>query len=264
MRRKIISIVQTSDLKLKIMKVKNNIFAAILLTALTVFIACEKNVISTPGESPVGARVKFVHACSDCPGLLVTANTKTVNPTAMTYASGTVGAFPTASYAVLPAGELSLDIIRSDSSKSILAKTISVADGKWYTVYIGDTLKTPNLYVVEDDIKAFQDTFLRVRFANLLSGTTKDTLELVHKNYNKVVGTSVTYGKVNEFSFVQSISGVDTFLFRKAGASVQYPLSGLVTFSGGFKAQTYTLFAYGLNNKTTGSQTPKLGTWRNR
>jgi hypothetical protein len=245
------------------MKFKNNLFAAFLLTALTVFVACEKNVISMPGEAPVGARVKFIHACSDCPGLLVTANTKTVNPTAMTY-NTTAGAFPTGNYAVLPAGELNLDIIRSDSSKSILATKVSVADGKYYTVYIGDTLKTPSISLVEDDVKAFQDTLFRVRLANLISGGTKDTLEMVHKNYNKVIGSSVTYGKATEFAFVPSITGVDTFLMRKAGSTIQYPLSGIVTFTGGFKAQTFTMLALGLNNKTTGTQTVKFSAWRNR
>ena len=243
------------------MKVKNNLFGAFLLTALMVFVACEKNVISTPGDAPVGARVKFIHACSDCPGLLVTANTKTVNPTALTYATG---AFPTASYAVLPAGELSLDIIRSDSSRSILATKISVTDGKYYSVYIGDTLKTPSISLIEDDIKAFQDTLFRLRFVNMLSGSKKDTLELWHQNAQKVIGANVVYGKASDFTFIPSISGVtDTFFYRKVGTTVIYPLSVLNTLTNG-KASTFTFFASGVNNKTTGTQIPRLAAWRNR
>jgi hypothetical protein len=244
------------------MKVKNNLFAAFLLTALTVFVACEKNVISTPGDAVTGAKVKFVHLCSDCPGLLVTANSATINPTAMTYTSTTVGAFPLNSYSVLPAGDVSLDIIRSDSSKSILATKISLADGKWYTVYIGDTLKTPTISMVEDDIKPFQDTFLRIRLVNIVSGKTKDTLELVHKNYNKVVATNVTYGKASEFTFVPN-TAIDTFFYRKVGATVQYPLSNLISFTG-LKARTYTFYASGVNNKTTGTQIPKASAFLNR
>jgi Domain of unknown function (DUF4397) len=246
------------------MKLKYNLFAAFLLTALTVFVACEKNVIGTPADVVTGARVKFIHGCSNCPSLLVTANGTTINPTGMTYNSGTVGAFPTGFYASLPAGEVSLDFIRTDSSKSLFTSKVSLVDGKYYSVYIGDTVPTPTISLIEDDIKAFQDTFLRIRFVNLLSGKPKDTLELVHKNYNKVVGTNVVYGKASDFTFVQSISGIDTFFFRKVGTTVQYPLSGINTFSGGFKAQTYTLFANGVNNKTTGTQIPKLNLWRNR
>jgi hypothetical protein len=247
------------------MKVKNNLFAAFLLTALTVFMACEKNVISIPGDAPVGARVKFIHACSDCPSLLVTANTKTVNPTAMTYGSATVGAFPTVNYAVLPAGELSLDIIRSDSSRSIFATKINVADGKYYSVYIGDTLKTPSISLVEDDIKAFQDTLFRIRFVNMLSGPKKDTLELWHQNAQKVIGTNVLYGKASDFTFIQSNSVVaDTFFFRKVGVTTQYPLSGSLIFTGGFKARTFSMYAFGLNNKPAGTQAPRLLGWTNR
>ena len=244
------------------MKVKNNLFAAFLLTALTVFMACEKNVISIPGDVPEGARVKFIHVCSDCPGLLVTANTKTVNPTAMTYGSATVGAFPLSYYAVLPEGELALDIIRSDSSKSILATKINVVNGKYYSVYIGDTLKTPSISLIEDDVKAFQDTLFRLRFVNMLSGTKKDTLELWHQNAQKVIGANVMYGKASEFTFIPSYAS-DTLFFRKVGTTVIYPLStGIITTGG--KAQTFTYLAFGLKNKTTGTQIARFSLWRNR
>jgi Domain of unknown function (DUF4397) len=246
------------------MKIKNQFFTALLLTALTVFMACEKNVISVPGDAPVGARVKFIHACSNCPGLLVTANGQTINPTAMTYLSATVGTFPISNYAVLPTGELNLDFIRTDSSKSLFTSKISVAEGKYYSVYVGDTIPTPTISLVEDDIQAFQDTLFRIRFVNLLSGKTKDTLELIRKSDNLVVATGITYGKASEFKLVTSGITSDTFLYRKIGAVTQYPLSGFVSFTGGFKAQTFTLFATGLNNKTTGTQTPRHSAWRNR
>ncbi len=246
------------------MKIKNQFFAALLLTALTVFMACEKNVISIPGDVPVGARVKFVHACSNCPGLLVTANGQTINPTAMTYLSTTVGAFPISNYAVLPTGEINLDFIRSDSSKSLFTSKVSLADGKYYSVYVGDTIPTPTISLVEDDIQAFQDTLLRIRFVNLLSGKTKDTLELIRKNDNLVVASGITYGKASEFKLVTNGSvATDTFLFRKVGSNIIYPLSTINIFTNG-KAQTSTLFAAGLNNKATGAQTPRLFGWRNR
>ncbi len=246
------------------MKVKNNLLAAFILTALTVFVACEKNVISMPGDVPVGAKVKFVHACSNCPSLLVTANNVTINPTAMSYgtATTTTGSFPTSGYAILPTGDVTLDFIRSDSSKSLISSKVNLTDGKWYTIYIGDTIPTPTISLIEDDIKPFQDTLLRIRFANLLSGKTKDTLELVHQNYNKVIATNVTYGKASEFTLVPNPVS-DTFYFRKVGATTAYPLTGLYTLAG-FKAQTYTFFTRGLNNKTTGVQLGRMDLIRNR
>ena len=249
------------------MKVKNNLFAAFLLTALTVFVACEKNVISMPGDTPIGARVKFIQACSNCSvintaptpsiNVLITANGQTINPTGLTYGA----AFPTNGYAVLPTGEVTLNFVRSDSGQTIFSSKVNLSDGKYYSIYVGDTIPTPTISLIEDDIKPFQDTSLRIRLVNVLSGKTKDTLELWHQNAQKVVGANVTYGKASEFAFTPGIS--DTFFYRKVGTTVMYPLSTTVVFAGS-KALTLTILARGLNNKTTGVQTAKLDWWRNR
>ena len=252
------------------MKVKNNLLAAFLLTALTVFMACEKNVISIPGDTPVGARVKFIQACSNCSvvntaprpsiNVLITANGQTINPTGLAYG----GIFPSSGYSVLPTGEITLNFVRSDSGQTIFSSKVNLSDGKYYSIYVGDTIPTPTISLIEDDIKVFQDTFFRVSFVNMLSGTKKDTLELWHQNAQKVVGANVLYGTSSAFTFVPSSPGTDTFFFRKAGTTVMYPLSGIVTFAGGFKAQTFTMFASGLNNKTTGTQIPRFAPVRNR
>jgi Domain of unknown function (DUF4397) len=240
------------------MKVKYNILATFLLTALTVFVACEKNVISTPGDTPVGARVKFLPACSNCPSLRMTANGQIINPTGIAYGTS----FPTSGYAVLPTGDVTLDFIRTDSSKSLFSAKVSLVDGKYYSVYVGDTVPTPSISLIEDDIKAFQDTFVRVRFAHILTGQTKDTLEFVRKNDNTVLATGVTYGKASEFKFVPS-TVADTFFYRKVGTTALYPLTANSIISNR-KAQTLTFLARGVNNKTTGAQTAKIDWWVNR
>ena len=141
------------------MKIKHNAIAALILTAMTVFVACKKNEITLLGVTPTGARVKLISACSNCPSLLMTANGQTINPTALAYG----GAFPTGNYAVLPSGDVTLDFIRSDSSKSLFSTKVSLADGKYYSIYVGDTVPTPNISLIEDDIKVFQDTVVRLR-----------------------------------------------------------------------------------------------------
>lgn len=241
------------------MKVKHNLFAALFLMGVTVFIACEKNVISTPGDTPAGARVKFLPSCSNCPSLQMTANGQIINPTGVGYG----GSFPTSGYAVLPTGDVDLNFIRTDSSKSLFSAKVNLADGKYYSVYVGDTVPTPTISLVEDDIKAFQDTFLRVRFVNVLSGKTKDTLEFVRKNDNTVLATGLTYGKASEFKFVPATTA-DTFFYRKVGATTIYPLvtNGILTTK--TSGRTYTFLARGLNNKTTGTQIAKLDWWINR
>lgn len=241
------------------MKVKHNLFAAFLLMALTVFIACEKNVISTPGDTPVGARVKFLPGCSNCPSLQMTANNIIINPTGVAYGSS----FPASGYAVLPTGEVTLNFIRTDSTKTFLSTKVNLADGKYYSLYLGDTVPTPSISLIEDDIKTFQDTFVRVRFANFLSGTQKDTLELVRKNDNSVIATGVTYGKASEFKLVPA-TATDTFFYRKVGTAVIYPLSLNSIITSG-KAKTFTFRARGVNNKVgTSTQIPTIDNTQNR
>jgi hypothetical protein len=241
------------------MKVKYTAFAALILTAMTVFLACEKKEIRLLGDTPTGARVKFLPACSNCPSLQMTANGQIINPTGVAYG----GAFPSSGYAILPTGEVSLDFIRTDSSKSFFSTKVSLSDGKYYSVYIGDTIPTPTVSLIEDDIKSFQDSFLRVRFVNVLSGKTKDTLDLIRKNDNLVVASAVTYGKASEFKFVPTTTA-DTFFYRKTGTTAIYPLITNTIFTARRNAQTITFLARGLNNKTTGAQTAKIDWWVNR
>lgn len=241
------------------MKIKHNAIAALILTAMTVFVACKKNEITLLGVTPTGARVKLISACSNCPNLLMTANGQTINPTALAYG----GAFPTASYAILPTGDVTLDFIRSDSSKSLFSTKVNLVDGKYYSVYIGDTVPTPNISLIEDDIKAFQDTVLRLRFVNVLSGKTKDTLDLVYKNTNTVVASGITYGKASTFAF-QPTTTADTFFYRKTGTTVIYPLTANSIFTTKRMSQTISFLARGLNNKTTGTQIARIDVGLNR
>jgi Domain of unknown function (DUF4397) len=242
------------------MKIKNNIFALLTLLTLSCFSACEKNSINLLGESATGAKVKFLPSCSNCPSLFMTANGQPINPTATAYG----GAFPTGGYALLPTGEVTLNFVRSDSNTVFLSTKANFSEGKWYSIYIGDTIPNPTISVFEDDIQAFQDTFLRVRFVNVLSGRTKDTLELVRKNTNTVVVSGVTYGKASEFKFVPTTTA-DTFFYRKVGTTVIYPLTTNTIFTVKRNAQTLTFLARGVIGKTgTGPQIPKIDWWANR
>jgi Domain of unknown function (DUF4397) len=242
------------------MKIKNNAIAALVLTMMTVFMACEKKEIALLGVTPTGAKVKFLPSCSNCPSLSLTANGQVINSIGVAYG----GAFPTSGYVVLPTGEVTLDFIRTDSSKSLFSTKVTLAEGKWYSVYVGDTIPTPTVSLIEDDIKAFQDTFLRVRFVNVLSGRPKDTLELVRKNDNSVVATGVTYGKASEFKFVPATTA-DTFFYRKVGTTAIYPLTANSILTAKRTGQTLTFLARGVNNKIgTSPQIPRIDWWANR
>jgi hypothetical protein len=103
-----------------------------------------------------------------------------------------------------------------------------------------------------------------VRFVNILSGKTKDTLELVRKNDNSVVATGVIYGKASEFKFVPTTTA-DTFFYRKVGATAIYPLTTNTIFTTKRNAQTLTFLARGVIGKTgTGAQIPRIDWWANR
>ncbi len=256
------------------MKGKYNALAAFILTIAVVFAACEKNIIALPGGTPTGARVKFIQACSNCStpavvvngvttvpaiNVLITANGQTVNPTGMAYGAP----YPVNSYAILPTGEVSLDFTLTDA-KALFSTKVTLAEGKYYSIYVGDTIPTPTISLVEDDIKSFQDTFLRARFVNVLTGRTKDTLELVRKNDNTVVATGVTYGKASDFKFIPA-STADTFFYRKVGTTVIYPLTANSILTSRNNGRTLTFLARGVNNKIgTSVQIPRIDWWANR
>jgi Domain of unknown function (DUF4397) len=242
------------------MKIKQTAIIAITMLIVGIAASCgDKFVIEGIGTEATGARVKFVQTCSNCPNVFVKVGGQFVTGVSLSYN----GTFPSLGYAALPAGELSYEFVNSTDASIVLAGKVTAADGKYYTVFLNDTLPTQTAFVTEDDVNAVkEDTSARLRFVHGLTGKTKDTLEVVRKIDSKVVFSGVTFGKATPFGHLNQGSTPDSFFIRKSGTTLAYPGLGSVisTWANG---RTYTIYARGVTGKT-GTPAPGMTFYTNR
>ncbi len=180
--------------------------------------------------------------------------------------------FPTTDYAALPAGDLNVEVRRnptgSVTDSVLFAGKVTVADGKYYTIFAADTFPKIGAYVTTEDVQAQVDTFARIRVVHLLASATasRDTIEVIRKTDNLVVATGLTYG--NASAFIPTRGGIqDTFFFRKVGSTTGY--TGATAGSNGYfaaftRGRTYTLFLRGVGGRATGTLAQKLDLYTNR
>lgn len=240
-------------------KIKQITISTFILFLLVVIVSCgDKYMIEGLGEESSGARIKFVQACSNCPSVHVKVGGSTVTGTSLAYNA----TFPSLGYAVFPAGEVNYQFVRSDSGTLVLSGKMTATGGKYYTVFLNDTLPTQTAFVTDDDVDAIkEDTMARIRFVHGLTGKLKDTLEIVRKIDSKVLFTGVTFGKTTAFTVNQS-NIPDSFFIRKAGTMTAYPGLGS-SISTWAKGRTYTIYARGVTGKT-GTPAPGLTFYTNR
>ena len=241
------------------MRIKQAALAAFTIFLMVIAASCgDKFLIEGLGDTATGARVKFVQTCSNCPSVQVKVGGKLVTGAALAYN----GTFPSVGYAVFPAGDVSYEFVRSDSGSLVLGGKVTTTDGKYYTVFLNDTVPTQTAFVTEDDVTAAkEDTLARIRFVHGLTGKTKDTLEFVRKTDAKVLFSGITFGKSTAFTVNQG-NTPDSFFVRKSGSTTAYPGLGssIGTWSQG---RTYTIYARGVSGKT-GTPAPGMTFYTNR
>lgn len=241
------------------MKIKQTAFAAVAMLIIVLAAACgEKYNLVGLGDTATGARVKFVQTCSNCPSVQVKVGGKYVTGAALGYN----GTFPNVGYAALPAGDVSYEFVRADSGTLVFAGKVTTTDGKYYTVFLNDTVPTISAFATEDDVTAVkEDTLARVRFVHGLSAKSKDTLEFVRKIDSKVLFSGITFGKSTPFVTNQG-STPDSFFVRKTGTTTAYP--GIASLTGTWsQGRTYTIYSRGVTGKT-GTPAPGLTFYTNR
>ena len=241
------------------MKIKQMALATITMLFIILVAACgDKYNLVGLGETANGARVKFVQTCSNCPTVFVKVGGKLVTGVSLGYN----GTFPNVGYAVFPAGDVSYEFVRADSGQTVFGGKVTATDGKYYTVFLNDTVPTQTAFVTEDEVYAAkEDTLARIRFVHGLTAKVKDTLEFVRKIDSKVLFSGVTFGKSTAFALNQGTIA-DSFFVRKSGTTTAYPGIGLVigTWAQG---RTYTLYARGVTGKT-GTPAPGMTFYTNR
>ncbi len=126
-----------------------------------------------------GARVKFVHAAPDVPGIDIYINDKKfsgVNTTAgatpglITYG----GAYPsTAEYATLPAGKTKVAVVvPSLNNATGIAADLTVEEGKYYSVFATGVAPNYAPLVLEDKLPTASGKNIFVRVINLVPNST--------------------------------------------------------------------------------------------
>lgn len=242
------------------MKIKHITLTTLALFTLILIAACgDTYIIDTPNEDATGSRVKFVQTCSNCPSVNVKVGGKFVTGAGLAYN----GTFPNVGYAVFPAGEVSYEFVNATDASLVLGGKVSTTDGKYYTVFLNDTLPTQTAFVTEDDVNgAREDTMARIRFVHGLTGKSKDTLEVVRKIDSKVMFSDITFGKATPFGHLNQGNTADSFFIRKSGSTTVYPGLGS-TISTWAKGRTYTIYARGVSAKT-GTQAPGMTFYTNR
>jgi Domain of unknown function (DUF4397) len=242
------------------MKIKQTAILAIAMLIIGIAASCgEKYVIEGIGAEATGTRIKFVQSCSNCPSVLVKVGGQLVTGNNLVYN----GTFPSVGYAAVPAGELNYEFVNATDASIVLAGKFTAADGKYYTVFLNDTLPTQTAFVTEDDVNAVkEDTMSRLRFVHGLTGRVKDTLEVVRKIDSRVVFSGVTFGKATPFGHLNQGNTPDSFFIRRVGTTSAYPGLGFViaTWSSG---RTFTMYARGVTGKT-GAPAPGMTFHTNR
>ena len=243
------------------MKIKQIAFAALSMLIIVLAAACgDKYNIAGLGDDASGVRIRFTNACSNCPAVNIKVGGKIVTGASVAFNAG----FPAVGYAAFPAGDVSFEFVRADSGQTVSAGKVTGTDGKYYTVFLNDTVPTPINFAIEDDVYgAKEDTAARIRFIHGLSGKpTKDTLEFVRKIDSKIAFSGITFGQSTPFSLVNQGNTPDTFFIRKSGSTTVYP--GIAAIIGTWgKGRTYSIYAKGISGRT-GTPIPGLNVYTNR
>lgn len=121
--------------------------------------------------------------------------------------------------------------------------------GKYYSVFVYDTLNNIKYKVVEDKFIVPSDTTATMRFANLIySSTPVPNVDVFSKNLNKVIFQNVAVGQVTDF-IAMPTRVADSFFVQTTGTSTR--LAGLLytpqsqrvytmVFRGSYKTATGT------------------------
>jgi hypothetical protein len=171
------------------------------------------------------------------------------------------GSFPaTSTYAAINPGSASVNIKDTlASSKLNLTAAFNTAAGKYYTVFVYDTLASAKHKVVEDPIAPSADTSARIRLANFIfSSTAIPNVDIYSKRLKANVLNGVAVESITDF-FNHPSKILDTFSVRATGTATDL---ASVAFTPGVK-RNYTLVFRGRYQTTSGTLARTLSLFTN-
>jgi hypothetical protein len=263
--------------------IKNFIVALVACCALIGTACGDKATFDNASISPDGARVKFIHGISNqatgatalSQPIVVFANdskwSAVLNsiangPDSIAYGSG----FPLNDYAVLPGGAVNFKLKLPKSANpdtTILAGSLNLSAGKYYTVVAADTFPTAKFLSFEDD-RSVNKNLLKsyYRIINTISGTPTDGFDMYVKRQSATGAiATLKFAEASPYFEIDPNASTvnDSLIIRPKGLTTNYAAFslGTTTFTAnrirnivlrgnaavggtrGVRTPTYTLYA---------------------
>jgi hypothetical protein len=222
--------------------IKNFIVALVACCAL-IWTACgDKATFDNAVISPDGARVKFIHGISNqATGTAAASqpvvifandakwsavlNTIVNGPDSVAYGSG----FPLNDYAVIPGGAIGFKLKLPKSANpdtTILAGSLNLAAGKYYTVVAADTFPTAKFLSFEDD-RSVNKNLLKsyYRVINTISGTPANGYDIYIKRQSATGAIStIKFGEASPYFEIDPNTSTvnDSLILRPKGLTTTY------------------------------------------
>jgi len=156
-----------------------------------------------------GARIKFIHAVADGPGISILVNnrqfsgvltTPPATPGVITYA----GAYPANDYATLDAGSIKVDVVvpatATAAQTTVISGNVPIEANKYYSVFAIGSVVEARLepLVIEDKIVPADTSKAYIRFVNTVINTTTGYDLGIGTNFPAAL-SNVRYKQVTDF-----------------------------------------------------------------
>ncbi len=167
------------------------------------------------------------------PQVFIYANGQKLNGLALGYGS----VWPTSNvYGNIPSGTVKFDIINGRMDLTVVPNvpkfiagdtlgtfTATLEKGKYYSMYIGDTVPNVRVTLKEDNL-IFPDLLTyKIRFANFsMNNNPTDTFNIYSARQNAEIITDISHKNVSDWVQIPIPILNDTLIFRKKGSIVPY------------------------------------------
>jgi hypothetical protein len=167
------------------------------------------------------------------PQVFIYANGQKLNGLSLGYGS----VWPTTSvYGNIPSGSVKFDIVNARLDLTVVPNvpkfiagdtlgsfTATLDKGKFYSLYIGDTVPSVRLTLKEDILVAPNTDRYKIRFANFsMNNNPTDTFNIFSRRENAEIITNITHKNVSDWIQLPVPILSDTFELRKKGSTTTY------------------------------------------
>jgi len=228
-------------------------------------------VIVSPAQ---GARIKFIHAVADAPGIGILVNNRQFSgvlttPPATPGAINYTGAYPANDYATLDAGSIKVDVVipatATVAQTTVISGNVPVEANKYYSVFAIGSVADARLepLVIEDKIVPADTSKAYIRFVNTVINTTTGYDLGIGANFPAAL-SNIRYRQVTDFVAIDPApigSSATPIVVRLNGTTINLAPTTLILTP--VKARFYTYYIRGRVGGT-GTQAISASSYINR